>query len=69
MDMAIVVYVMGVVGFMGANVFYDSLLPHVAIERDVDYVSGLGFSMGYLGGGLLFAFNVLAVHARESLIH
>jgi MFS transporter, UMF1 family len=58
---AIVVYVMGVVGFMGANVFYDSLLPHVASERDVDYVSGLGFSMGYLGGGLLFAFNVLAV--------
>jgi UMF1 family MFS transporter len=58
---AIVVYVMGVIGFMGANVFYDSLLPHVASERDVDYVSGLGFSMGYLGGGLLFAFNVLAV--------
>ncbi len=58
---AIVVYVMGVVGFMGANVFYDSLLPHVASEREVDYVSGLGFSMGYLGGGLLFAFNVLAV--------
>jgi MFS transporter, UMF1 family len=58
---AIVVYVMGVVGFMGANVFYDSLLPHVAIERDVDYVSGLGFSMGYLGGGVLFSFNVLAV--------
>ena len=58
---AIVVYVMGVVGFMGANVFYDSLLPHVAGEREVDYVSGLGFSMGYLGGGLLFAFNVLAV--------
>jgi MFS transporter, UMF1 family len=58
---AIVVYVMGVVGFMGANIFYDSLLPHVASEREVDYVSGLGFSMGYLGGGLLFAFNVFVV--------
>jgi MFS transporter, UMF1 family len=58
---AIAVYVMGVVGFMGANVFYDSLLPHVAREGEVDYVSGLGFSMGYLGGGLLFVFNVLAV--------
>jgi MFS transporter, UMF1 family len=58
---AIFVYVMGVVGFMGANVFYDSLLPHVAGENEVDYVSGLGFSMGYLGGGLLFACNVLAV--------
>jgi len=52
-------YVLGVVGFSGANIFYDSLLPHVAKEEKLDYVSGLGFSMGYLGGGLLFLINVL----------
>lgn len=56
---AIFVYAMGIIGFSGANVFYDSLLPHVAGEDQVDYVSGLGFSMGYLGGGLLFLINVL----------
>jgi UMF1 family MFS transporter len=56
---AIFVYAMGIVGFSGANVFYDSYLPHVAKEDQVDYVSGLGFSMGYLGGGLLFLVNVL----------
>jgi MFS transporter, UMF1 family len=56
---AVFLYVMGVVGFSGANIFYDSLLPHVAGEKEVDYVSGLGFSMGYLGGGLLFLVNVL----------
>jgi UMF1 family MFS transporter len=56
---AIFVYAMGIIGFSGANVFYDSLLPHVAKEDQVDYVSGLGFSMGYLGGGLLFLINVL----------
>jgi UMF1 family MFS transporter len=56
---AIFIYAMGIVGFSGANVFYDSLLPHVAKEDQVDYVSGLGFSMGYLGGGLLFLINVL----------
>ena len=56
---AIFVYTMGIVGFSGANVFYDSLLPAVAGEDNIDYVSGLGFSMGYLGGGLLFLINVL----------
>lgn len=56
---AIFVYAMGIIGFSGANVFYDSLLPTVAGKDDVDYVSGLGFAMGYLGGGLLFLINVL----------
>jgi UMF1 family MFS transporter len=57
--MAIFVYAMGIIGFSGANVFYDSLLPGVAREDNIDYVSSLGFSMGYLGGGLLFLVNVL----------
>ena len=56
---AIFVYAMGIVGFSGANIFYDSLLPDVTGEDKIDYVSGLGFSMGYLGGGLLFLINVL----------
>ena len=56
---AIFVYAMGIIGFSGANVFYDSLLPTVAGKDNVDYISGLGFGMGYLGGGLLFLINVL----------
>jgi UMF1 family MFS transporter len=44
--------------FSGASVFYDSLLPFVAIEKDMDYASSLGYAMGYLGGGVLFAINV-----------
>ena len=57
--LAIFVYAMGIVGFSGANVFYDSLLPSVADESKIDFVSSFGFSMGYLGGGLLFLVNVL----------
>jgi len=56
---AIFIYAMGIIGFSGANVFYDSLLPGLVGEKKIDYVSGLGFSMGYLGGGLLFLINVL----------
>ena len=57
--MAIFVYAMGIIGFSGANIFYDALLPSVAAEDKIDYVSSLGYSMGYLGGGLLFLGNVL----------
>jgi MFS transporter, UMF1 family len=57
--LAIVVYAGGVIGFGGANVFYDALLPGIADESRIDYVSGLGYALGYLGGGLLFLLNVL----------
>jgi len=56
--MAVFVYVMGVIGFSGANIFYDSLLPSVADEHKIDSVSSLGYAMGYLGGGILFFLNV-----------
>ena len=56
---AIFIYAIGIIGFSGANVFYDSLLPDIVGEKKIDYVSSLGFSMGYLGGGLLFLINVL----------
>jgi UMF1 family MFS transporter len=51
-------YVAAAVGFIGANVFYDSLIVDVARPDQYDRVSALGFGMGYLGGGLLFALNV-----------
>jgi UMF1 family MFS transporter len=56
---AIFIYGMGIIGFSGANIFYDALLPSLAGEETIDFVSGLGYSMGYLGGGLLFLLNVL----------
>jgi len=57
--LAVLYYSLAVVGFSGANTFYDALLPFVASEKKVDYVSSLGYSLGYIGGGLLFLVNVL----------
>ncbi len=47
------------IGFAGGNIFYDSLIVSVAPENKRDFVSNLGYSMGYLGGGLLFLVNVV----------
>jgi UMF1 family MFS transporter len=56
---AILVYVLSLVGFSGANIFYDSLLSDVSKGHSEDFVSGFGYGLGYLGGGLLFLVNVL----------
>ncbi|MBC8402684.1 MAG: MFS transporter, partial [Candidatus Marinimicrobia bacterium] len=58
-QMAVILYVLATVGFSGSNIFYDSLLPSVATKKKVDYASSLGFSLGYLGGGVLFLINVI----------
>ena len=56
--MASIFFILGNIGFSGANVFYDSLLPHVARPEEIDQVSSKGYAMGYLGGGLLLAINL-----------
>ncbi len=56
--LALIFFVFAVLGFMGSVVFYDALIMSVAREHELDMVSAFGFGVGYLGGGLLFAFDV-----------
>lgn len=49
------------VGFNSANLLYDSLLIDVAEKDRMDWVSSMGYSVGYLGCGILFVFNVFMV--------
>ena len=65
-ELAALLYVVGNIGFMGSNIFYDALLPSVAEARTFDRVSGLGFALGYLGGGVLFAVNVWMVQSPST---
>jgi len=55
---AATMYVVASMGFWGGMIFYDSLLIDVSPREQYDLVSGFGYGMGYLGGGLLFAVNV-----------
>ena len=59
--LASLLYIIGMVGFSGGNNFYDSLLPHVAGEKDIDRISSYGYALGYLGGGILLAFNLAMI--------
>jgi UMF1 family MFS transporter len=55
---AAALFLVASLGFWGSIVFNDSLLLHVAEPAEYDLVSGFGYALGYLGGGLLFAVNV-----------
>jgi len=54
---ASLVFIAGNVGFAGANIFYESLLPHIAAKSDLDRISSKGYALGYIGGGILMAVN------------
>jgi UMF1 family MFS transporter len=59
--LAALLYIFAVIGFSGSNIFYDSLLPYMSTNDELDRTSAFGFAFGYLGGGLLFACNILMV--------
>jgi UMF1 family MFS transporter len=58
-QLALVLFVVSNVGVAGSIVFYESLLPHIAAEEELDRVSTAGYALGYLGGGVLLAINIL----------
>ncbi|MBW1740641.1 MAG: MFS transporter [Deltaproteobacteria bacterium] len=53
------------IGFAGSMPFYNAFLPEVAPEGEMDWVSGKGYALGYLGGGLLLALHVLIITYHE----
>jgi UMF1 family MFS transporter len=59
--LASVIFVFGNIGFAGSLVFYDGLLPHVARADEIDQVSSRGYMMGYIGGGILLAVNLVMI--------
>ena len=58
---ALTIFLLASVGFNSANIFYDALLVDVAEKDRMDWVSSVGYAIGYLGCGLLFFVNVLMV--------
>ena len=56
---AVLFYGLGVIGFSGGNIFYDALIVSVSSPKERNKTSSLGFSLGYLGGGILFLLNVI----------
>ena len=56
---AAVIFIAANIGVAASQVFYDSLLPHIARPDEMDRVSTAGFAMGFLGGGVLLIVNLV----------
>lgn len=63
--LSLLFYFMGLIGYWGSLVFYNSYLPDIAFEEQQDRVSAKGFSMGYLGSVFLLVLNLLMVMFPE----
>ena len=60
-QLALTLFVIGNIGVAGSIVFYESLLPHLVDAKELDRVSSAGYAIGYLGGGVLLAINLLMI--------
>jgi len=47
------------VGFACGNVFYNAFLPEISTPENIGRISGLGWALGYIGGGTLLAINLI----------
>ena len=56
--LAIALFLVANTGVTSSIVFYESLLPHIASQEEVDRVSTAGYALGYLGSSLLMILHV-----------
>ena len=61
------IFIFANIGFAGSLVYYDALLPHVARADEIDQVSSRGYMMGYFGGGVLLAVNLVMIMVLPSI--
>ncbi len=63
--LSLLFYFMGLIGYWGSLVFYNSYLPDIAFEDQQDSISAKGFSLGYFGSVLLLLLNLAMVMKPE----
>ncbi len=63
--LSLIFYFMGLIGYWGSLVFYNSYLPDIAFPEQQDRVSAKGFSLGYIGSVILLIINLAMVMSQN----
>ncbi|KAF2513962.1 MFS transporter [Flavobacterium foetidum] len=59
-------YFLGLIGFWGSLVFYNSYLPDIAYPEQQDKISAKGYSLGYVGSVILLVINLVMIMGAEN---
>lgn len=63
---AVLLFIIGNVGFEGAIVFYNGFLPQISRDDNIGKISGYGFALGYVGS--LLSLLIAMPYANQAFI-
>ena len=69
-SLGLICFMFAGIGFYGSQVFYNSYLPEIAAEDDMDRVSAKGYTLGYVGSVLmqLIGFALVLLMAKGTAL-
>ena len=60
-------FIIANIGFAGGNVYYNAFLPEISTDKNIGRISGLGWALGYIGGGALLGINLIMLKYPDLL--
>ncbi len=60
-------FIIANIGFAGGNVYYNAFLPEISTDENIGRISGLGWALGYIGGGALLAINLIMLKYSDRI--
>ncbi len=64
-ELGLIAFILGTIGYGGSLVFYNSFLPVIASPQNQDKISARGYAVGYLGSIILVLLNLWMILKPE----
>jgi UMF1 family MFS transporter len=65
-EISLLFYTLGLIGFWGSLVYYNSYLTDITYPNQTNKVSAKGYTMGYIGSVILLLINLIMINFYET---